>query len=234
MQSPSTSVVLSRIWHINIGEKYIWNCIIINIESLLLAFLNIVLLHPHHHFCLTAAVTWFTYQDLRFMINSYRIKKTTITTTTANNNNNNARSKILSGSKQAVWRRASGKGQIVYWGAYEGTCEQMIIIIITIIIIIIVQTLWWEHSCCLPLCIDVCGCVQLFLHFETKSLCGKAAFSLRTHNWLIYWVLRISVRTCTCVCVCAYVCVCVCVWGRVWCIMHHYGASWADVTASYW
>lgn len=39
-----------------------------------------------------------------------------------------------------------------------------------------------------------------FLHFETKCICGKTAFSHRTHNWLIYWVLCISVRTCLCVC----------------------------------
>ncbi len=38
-----------------------------------------------------------------------------------------------------------------------------------------------------------------FLHFEAKCICGKAAFSHRTHNWLIYWVLCISVRTCLCV-----------------------------------
>lgn len=39
---------------------------------------------------------------------------------------------------------------------------------------------------------------------QKKRICGKAAFSRRTHNWLIYWVLCISVRTCLCVRVCAW------------------------------
>lgn len=46
-----------------------------------------------------------------------------------------------------------------------------------------------------------CGwCRRLSCTLRQKRICGKAAFSHRTHNWLIYWVLCISVRLCERVC----------------------------------